>query len=311
MADDEEHHKHLVPDALTMIRIRLGSLENGLRQASATLKSSEDPVYQVRAGIAAIGAVIDFINSFSDLEKDGLDLPLRVVLSAFDDVEKDIRSPLMDRAGQEDDALEGLEHGLSEATEYMIGGIDTKDTALQRTATMMALRAAITFLSTDAHLKSEGLLRPFDMLFMALFDVNEGKHSPILEPDPPQHRPSDTTLGTSCKAWAALAMTMVMENRVPKSKAAKMVAERMARSGYKLGGGKPPTPRAVASWRERCIRHHGGTAIGRAYDRMNEMAQAAGKRDVDAAMRLADAAGGGVRMLVTGPFSQNPKKPPS
>jgi hypothetical protein len=44
---------------------------------------------------------------------------------------------------------------------------------------------------------------------------------------------------------------------------------------------------------------------------MNEMAQAAGKRDVDAAMRLADAAGGGVRMLVTGPFSQNPKKPHS
>jgi hypothetical protein len=226
MADDEEDHKHLASDVLTMIRIRLGTLTARLRFAKCLYEAYEEAEAHREAAMLSLTAVIDFLASVDDCHREQLGKPLLT-------------------------------------------------------------------------------------LFVALDAVHKGKRSPLLEPAKQGGRPSDTDFEAGYKAWAAAAMTLLMDTGLRQKEAARKVAKEMSRHGYRLPGGKAPSATTVRAWRDQVIGHHGGTVMGKRYDAMLKIARDHGWTDIAAALRLARGAGLGERGLVSGPFPLNPKKPPS
>jgi len=186
-----------------------------------------------------------------------------------------------------------------------------EESEAHREAAMLSLTAVIDFLNSVDDCHREQLGKPLLTLFVALDAVHKGKRSPILEPAKQSGRPSDTDFEAGYKAWAAAAMTLLMDNGLQQKEAARKVAREMSRSGYRLPGGKEPTARAVRGWRDECIGHHGGTTMGKRYDAALKMAQEHGLTDVAAALRLSGGAGLGERGLISGPFPLNPKNPHS
>jgi hypothetical protein len=180
-----------------------------------------------------------------------------------------------------------------------------------REAAMLSLTAVIDFLNSVDDCHREQLGKPLVKLFVALDAVRHGKRSPLLEPAKQGGRPADTDFEAGYKAWAAAAMTLLMNNGLRQEEAARKVAREMSRSGYRLPGGKAPSARAVRGWRDECIGHHGGATIGKRYDAALKIAQDHGWKDNATALGLARGAGLGERGLVSGPLLENPEKPPS
>lgn len=95
MAHDGVDDEHLLSNVLTMIRIRLGTLTEQLRDAKCIHEAFDDPESQRQAAMMSLAAVIDFLNSVDDCHREQLGKPLVTLFIALDALDKGKRSPLL------------------------------------------------------------------------------------------------------------------------------------------------------------------------------------------------------------------------
>jgi hypothetical protein len=183
-----------------------------------------------------------------------------------------------------------LQHELLLASALYLDGQDERDPTVRRQAAMHALRATIEFLESIDDFKQARLTLPFEGLFSALDEADKGSADPILEPRRPSHRPLDTEFETHLKAYAAVAMSLWMRCGDKERRAGEKVAKALAQAGFRLPGkrGRRPDATTVKNWRAKCIGHHGGSRIGRAYERLLAWIETVGMVNEETANRMLD-----------------------
>jgi hypothetical protein len=183
-----------------------------------------------------------------------------------------------------------LQHELLLATALYLDGQDERDPTVRRQAAMHALRAIIEFLESIDDFKRVPLTLPFEGLFSALGEADKGTADPLLEPRRPDHRPPDTESETHLKAYAAVAMSLRMRCGDKEQQAGEKVAKVLSDAGFRLPGerGRRPNATTIKNWRSKCTGHHGGSPIGKAYDRLLARLETAGMVNEQTANRMLD-----------------------
>jgi hypothetical protein len=128
---------------------------------------------------------------------------------------------------------------------------DTERNAALRFTTSSALESVLGFLKA-AGFSSLTLER----LLQALRELGEGHVHPLVTPPKIAHRRADSFSTLGCKAVAAAAMHLHMDAGESKDQAASKVVKALRNTPFRYYGGKPISPRAIASWRDRCIGSH-------------------------------------------------------
>ena len=92
------------------------------------------------------------------------------------------------------------------------------------------------------------------------------------------------------KAYAAVAMTLWMRCGDKEYQAGENVAKALTDAGFLLPGekGRRPDATTIKNWRSKCTGHHGGSPIGKAYDRLLARLETAGMVNEETANRMLD-----------------------
>lgn len=205
----------------------------------------------------------------------------------------------MDDQNAEANSLEALQDMLRSATDKLRAGITSDDPVSQRESALEALSAAIDFIDS-LQTSPEGLSSPLRRLKVALWQCKEGKEDPLFKPSPTETRPADTTAEMHTKAYAALAMDILMKNGMKKGEASRSVAKEMEKSGYKLPGRTPLSGQTVKGWRDKCTGRNSTGRNGRkpismaiVYNSMRRELETRDALDRETALQLARTAGSG------------------
>ena len=98
------------------------------------------------------------------------------------------------------------------------------------------------------------LLLPLNELLYGLYDLDRGKVVALLGPTKVSHSPGIATSDELFRAMAAAAMTCLVERTaMTRAQAAKDVARRLSRMGYKHPSGKEIKPAQIVDWREKMM----------------------------------------------------------
>jgi len=97
------------------------------------------------------------------------------------------------------------------------------------------------------------LLAPIRSLQHALIDAEQGKAHPLLIPKKPSARPPDRTEHRGLAGIAAVLMELQMDAGKSVLEAARQVARRLDRLGYRTPQGKTISPNRVTKWRNRAM----------------------------------------------------------
>jgi hypothetical protein len=181
--------------------------------------------------------------------------------------------------------LDALKVGLANARE--IGDLEQEGTFERanhdRLAAFHALKTIVDFLEAFEDMRKERLTEPLVKLLSALFQVTQGHRAPMLMPADQGNRPPDHTLLATLKGRAAATMTLWMEAGQPKSGAARIVAEALAKCRLKSQSEKFVTKKTVANWRYNVSGAAAPSPAKSAYDKALLIAKSA-----KAAARLSD-----------------------
>lgn len=122
-----------------------------------------------------------------------------------------------------------------------------------RLCVMMSLTAIDEFLIAMFGTREPSVLNPLHQLQYALYDLRRGKVMPLLKPKKVSRRPRDSAAVEGFRAFAAVAMDLYVQAKVPRKQAARDVAHELSRMGYKNGSGKLITGSRVEDWRDRMM----------------------------------------------------------
>jgi hypothetical protein len=101
---------------------------------------------------------------------------------------------------------------------------------------------------------SPALPATLNHLLYALWDLDQGKVPPLLQPAKIDHSPGLSLAEDLFRALPSAAMTRLMDGRtMSREKAARSVARRLTKIGYRSSSGSEITGSQVAKWREKMM----------------------------------------------------------
>jgi hypothetical protein len=123
--------------------------------------------------------------------------------------------------------------------------------ANRRAAVRISLIAAIELMS-DLFPNEPSFPLPLNQLLHALADLDRGKVAPLLERTKVSNSPGNSLSSELFRAFPAAAMTRLISSKLmSRNEAAREIAKRLSRMGYKHSAGKPITAARVAKWRDK------------------------------------------------------------
>jgi hypothetical protein len=120
-----------------------------------------------------------------------------------------------------------------------------------RAAVRIALVGVINLLS-ELYPDDQSLARPLNELLYGLVDLDRGKVVPLLKPTKVFNSPGNSLANDLFRAIPAAAMTrLVKGGGMNRNDAAREIASRLTKMGYRDSSGNPIAGRQIAKWRER------------------------------------------------------------
>ena len=132
-------------------------------------------------------------------------------------------------------------------------------------ASISAIDAVCEFVKSVRPTGGEWLATPLITLNMALAMLPKGVVAPILRPAISDGRPLDTFGRQQIKAYAAAAMTNLMDWRLSRRNAGEKVAEVLDQHKFLRSGGHRVTWKTVAEWRDELKNGETGDAVSALY----------------------------------------------
>ena len=141
----------------------------------------------------------------------------------------------------------------SGALRMAAAGYDPSQPADARACVRIAVVGMIQLISAMCP-NEVSLLLPLNELLYGLYDLDRGKVVALLGPTKVSHSPGIATSDELFRAMAAAAMTCLVERTaMTRAQAAKDVARRLSRMGYKHPSGKEIKPAQIVDWREKMM----------------------------------------------------------
>jgi hypothetical protein len=88
-------------------------------------------------------------------------------------------------------------------------------------------------------------------LLYAIYDLDRGKVAPLLQPATPSKNPGLSLTEDLFRALPAAAMTCLVKQGIKREGAARDIARRLTRMGYRSSAGDEFTASQIAKWREK------------------------------------------------------------
>jgi hypothetical protein len=120
-----------------------------------------------------------------------------------------------------------------------------------RVSVIHSLTAITQFLRSVGGSEDAEMYVPLHQLQYGLNDLEAGKVPDLLKPTPIKGRPPDSASDTGFRAFAAVAMDLLMDGDVRREEAARRVARELTAMGYMASATKPITAQRVEDWRDR------------------------------------------------------------
>ncbi len=121
-----------------------------------------------------------------------------------------------------------------------------------RAGMALAVSAAADLVLSIEEMRSEDLAVPLSALAIALTDLDNGKVARGLIPKIFGNRPPDTHMRQAMRAYASIAMELLMMAGFQRGEAAHVVINFMISKGVKADGRRTWTGATVANWRDQC-----------------------------------------------------------
>jgi hypothetical protein len=120
-----------------------------------------------------------------------------------------------------------------------------------RVSVILSLSAITEFLRSVGGPEDAVMYVPLHQLQYGLHDLEARKVPDLLKPTPIERRPPDSASDTGFRAFAAVAMDLLMDGDVPREEAARRVARELTAMGYMASATKTITAQRVEDWRDR------------------------------------------------------------
>jgi hypothetical protein len=129
---------------------------------------------------------------------------------------------------------------------------DPSDPKAGRKSIIIILRALNDFLiAVDAQKPSHA---PLNELIYALADLDRGRVSPLLRKTKVKHRSKNSIADEFLRTFAAVAMDLMMQEKLPRKMAAKRVAGELTKMGYRHPTRGAIRAQHIEDWRDEISR---------------------------------------------------------